>query len=181
MRDEGSVQEFTRDFCAAAGRGVPPAAAARGDGTGQATASRAVTGWSRDREAVMEATCVMVVDDEQIVCDRLRGHLEKQGFDVDTFTDSGLALQALEERRYHVVVTDLKMAGATGLDILHNVRRRNYPTQVIVITGYASLEVAREAEAVGAHRFICKPFELKELTAAVKSASRRARRGHGPG
>jgi len=125
-------------------------------------------------------TRVMVVDDEEIVCERLRGHLEKQGFAVDTFTDSGLALQALDESSYQVVVTDLKMAGATGLDILHNVRRRGQPTQVIVITGYASLEAAREAEAVGAHRFLCKPFELKELTAAVKSASKRARRGRGP-
>lgn len=128
----------------------------------------------------MDATRVMVVDDEQIVCDRLGEHLQKQGFAVDTFTDSGLALRALEESSYQVVVTDLKMAGATGLDILHNVRDRGQPTQVIVITGYASFEVAREAEAVGAHRFLCKPFALKELTAAVRSAAKRARRGRGP-
>jgi DNA-binding NtrC family response regulator len=119
----------------------------------------------------------MVVDDERIVCDRLGDHLNGQGFSVDTFTVSAEALRALEATRYHVVVTDLKMAGPTGLDILHNVRARGYPTQVIIITGYASMEAAREAETVGAHGFLCKPFELKHLTKLVKSASNRARRG----
>jgi DNA-binding NtrC family response regulator len=129
----------------------------------------------------MDPTNVMVVDDEQIVCDRLKGHLVRQGCLVDTFTDSGEALQALEGKRYHVVISDLKMAGPTGLDVLHNVRQRGYPTQVIIITGYASLEAAREAEAVGAYDFLCKPFELKDLTKLVKSAAKRARRGVGPG
>lgn len=128
----------------------------------------------------MDPTEVMVVDDEQMVCDRLRDHLEKQGFQVDTFTASKAALDALEHKRYHVVVTDLKMAGPTGLDVLQNVRQRGYPTQVIIITGYASMEAAREAEAVGAYDFLCKPFELKELTKLIKKAAKRAKRGVGP-
>jgi DNA-binding NtrC family response regulator len=125
----------------------------------------------------MDETRVMVVDDEQVVCDRLKEHLEKNGFRVTTFTDSRQALDALEGDRYHVVVTDLKMAGATGLDVLHNVRQRSQPTEVIIITGYGSMEAAREAEAVGAYDFVCKPFELKDLTKKVKKAARRARRG----
>ena len=129
----------------------------------------------------MDATSVLVVDDEQIVCDRLKDHLEGRGFLVDTFTESARALQALESRRYHVVVTDLKMAGPTGLDVLQNVRSRGYATQVIVITGYASMEAAREAEAVGAYDFLCKPFEMKDLVKRIKSAAKRAKRGAGPG
>jgi DNA-binding NtrC family response regulator len=124
----------------------------------------------------MDETRVMVVDDEQMVCDRLKEHLEKNDLQVTTFTDSRQALSALEENRYHVVVTDLKMAGATGLDVLHNVRQRGPATQVIIITGYASMEAAREAEVVGAYDFVCKPFELKALTKKVKKAARRARR-----
>jgi DNA-binding NtrC family response regulator len=124
----------------------------------------------------MDETRVMVVDDESIVCDRLRDHLEKDHFQVTTFTDSGEALAALDRSRYHVVVTDLKMAGATGLDVLHNIRERGHPTEVIIITGYASMEAAREAEAVGAYDFVCKPFELKDLSKKVKKAARRARR-----
>lgn len=128
----------------------------------------------------MDDTQVMIVDDEEIVCDRIKNHLEKSGYHVDTYTNSEKALEALEHKRFHVVVTDLKMAGPTGLDVLHNVRDRGYPTQVIIITGYASFEAAREAEAVGAFDFLCKPFELKELTKLVKHAAKRAKRGMGP-
>jgi DNA-binding NtrC family response regulator len=129
----------------------------------------------------MGDTQVMIVDDEEIVCERLKGHLEKNGFTVDTFTESGKALEALEKKRYHVVVTDLKMAGPSGLDVLHNIRDRGYPTQAIMISGYASFEAAREAEVVGAFDFLCKPFELKDLTKLVKKAAKRAKRGVGPG
>jgi DNA-binding NtrC family response regulator len=125
----------------------------------------------------MDETQVMVVDDEQLVCDRLKAHLEKNGFQVTAFTDSREALGALDEGRYDVVVTDLKMAGVTGLDVLHNVKQRGQSTQVIIITGYGSMEAAREAEAVGAYDFVCKPFELKELTKKVKRAARRTRHG----
>jgi DNA-binding NtrC family response regulator len=128
----------------------------------------------------MDETRVMVVDDEEIVCERLKDHLEKDGLHVTIFTDSRQALTALGQDRFHVVVTDLRMAGATGLDVLHNVRERGHATQVIIITGYGSMEAAREAEAVGAYDFICKPFELKELTKKVKRAAKRARRGVGP-
>ena len=127
----------------------------------------------------MDETRVMVVDDEAIVCDRLRDHLEKNDLRVTAFTDSREALAALEEGHFHVVVTDLKMAGATGLDVLHNIRQRGQPTQVIIITGYGSMEAAREAETVGAYDFVCKPFELKDLTKKVKRAAKRARRGVG--
>jgi DNA-binding NtrC family response regulator len=124
----------------------------------------------------MDDTHVLVVDDEEIVCDRLKNHLEKDGFRVETFTDSRRALAALEDERYDVIVTDFKMAGATGLDVLHNVRNRGYPAQVIIITGYASMEAAREAEAVGAFDFLCKPFELKTLSKLVKRAAKSAKR-----
>ncbi len=127
----------------------------------------------------MDRAQVMVVDDEEIVCDRLKGHLEKKGFQVEAFTDSEKALDALEGKTYHVLVTDLKMAGPSGLDMLHSVRNRGYPTQVIIITGYASIDGAREAEAVGAYDFLCKPFELKELTKLVKNAAKEARRVEG--
>ena len=122
----------------------------------------------------MNETQVMVVDDEEIVCDRLKNHLEKDGFIVETFTVSEEAIAALGGKRYHVVVTDLKMAGPSGLDVLHNVRKQGYSTQVIIMTGYASLEAAREAEAVGAFDFICKPFEMKELSKQIKNAAKRA-------
>jgi len=127
----------------------------------------------------MKDTQVMVVDDEAIVCDRLRDHLEQNGFAVDTFTESAKALESLGKKQYDVVVTDLKMAGATGLDVLYNVRDRGLPTQVIIITGYGSFEAAREAEAVGAYDFLTKPLSMKELTKKVKKAAKHAERSAG--
>ena len=124
----------------------------------------------------MEATRVMVIDDEPIVCDRLKGHLEKDGYRVETFVKSVEALAALKERTYDVVVTDLKMAGATGQDVLQTVRDCGFPTQVIMISAYASSDALRDAEAVGAYEFLCKPFELKTLSQKVKAAAKRARR-----
>jgi DNA-binding NtrC family response regulator len=119
---------------------------------------------------------IMVLDDESTVCERLRDFLEKQGMKVETFVDSTAAVARLAQKRFHVVVTDLKMKGPTGLDVLVAVRRDNLPTQVIVITGYRTLEATRAAECVGAFAFHDKPFHLEALGALVKKAAKRARK-----
>ena len=122
---------------------------------------------------------ILILDDEPIVGDRLKPALEKCGYEVETQTDSQAAIDQLAQTRYDVLITDLKMAGPSGLDVLHSIRQRGHPTQVIIITGYGSMEAAREAETVGAYDFVCKPFELKDLTKKVKKAAKRARRGVG--
>jgi len=128
----------------------------------------------------MKPTRIMVVDDEAIVCDRLRNPLEKIGYQVETYTDSDRALEALDKGFFDVVVTDLQMAGPTGLDVLQSVRNRGLSTQVIIITGYPSLDAEKEAQAVGAFDFITKPFQLKVLTKTVESAAVRARTRNRP-
>ncbi len=121
---------------------------------------------------------VMVLDDESIVCERLSGPLTEKGYSVETFTDSQNAIERLASKRFDVVVTDLKMKGATGLDLLHHLREHAPSTQVIIITGYASFEGALEAEYGGAFGFVTKPFKLKELVAMVGKAARKAARLH---
>lgn len=118
---------------------------------------------------------VLILDDEAIVCERLKDYLESS-FDVETFTDSRSALERLGEKRFDVVVTDLKMKGPTGLDVLSFVRNQSNSTQVIIITGYGSIEAFREAEYTGVYDFIQKPFDLKKMASLVKSASKKARR-----
>jgi DNA-binding NtrC family response regulator len=122
------------------------------------------------------ATEIMVLDDELTVCERLRDFLEHQGMKVETFADSHAAVERLAQKQFHVVVTDLKMKGPTGLDVLVAVRRQELPTQVIVITGYRTLEATRAAECVGAFAFIDKPFHLEELGDLVKKAAKRERK-----
>ena len=115
---------------------------------------------------------VMVLDDEPIVGDRLRPVLEKAGFGVEIFTDSAQAIARLGEKSFAVLITDMKMRGPSGMDVLRFVREHSPRTQVIVITGYATIETSHEASAWGAYRFIAKPFKLKELVKLVAEAAR---------
>jgi len=117
---------------------------------------------------------VLVLDDEAIVCERLKHQLEKSDFNVETFTESQQAIDRLTEKAFHVVVTDLKMEGPNGLDVLHFVRQHSRGTQVIIITGYASMEAAREADYTGVYDFIEKPFRLDKMAAMVKKAAKKA-------
>ena len=119
---------------------------------------------------------VLVLDDEPIVCERLKEHLEKKSFRVETFTESQAAIDSLGKGTFEVVVTDLKMKGPTGLDVLHYVREHSHGTQVIIITGFASMEAAREAEYGGVYDFIAKPFKLETMATLVKKAAKKARR-----
>jgi DNA-binding NtrC family response regulator len=118
---------------------------------------------------------VMVLDDEPTVCERLKDFFEKNGMKVETFTESSLAVERLAQQRFQVVVTDLKMKGPTGIDVLVAVKNRNLPTEVIVITGYRTMDATRAAECVGAYAFLDKPFHLEQLRDLVKKAAKKAR------
>jgi DNA-binding NtrC family response regulator len=117
---------------------------------------------------------VMVLDDEFTVCERLKDFLEKKGMKVETFVDSGTAVERLAHKRFHVVVTDLKMKGPTGIDVLVAVKSQNLPTQVIIVTGYRTIEATRAAECVGAYGFLDKPFHLDQLHSMIKKAAKKA-------
>lgn len=119
---------------------------------------------------------VMVLDDEPTVCERLKDFLEKSGMKVEAFTDSSTAVARLAHKRFHVVVTDLKMKAPTGIDVLVTVMSQKLPTQVIVITGYRTMDATRAAECVGAFAFLDKPFHLDELRDLVKKAANKARK-----
>jgi pyruvate,water dikinase len=123
-----------------------------------------------------ESVEVLVLDDEATVGERLKEFLETKQMKVEAFTDSATAVARLAQKRFAVVVTDLKMKGPTGLDVLATVRDRGLPTQVIIITGFRTIEAAREAECVGAFGFLDKPFHLDDLYQMVKKAAKKAGR-----
>ena len=85
-------------------------------------------------------------------------------------------MDRLAEKTFDVVVTDLKMEGPSGQDVLRFVRDRMEGTQVIMITAYASAEAARAADYTGVYEFILKPFQLDEMGKLVKKAAKKARR-----
>jgi len=124
----------------------------------------------------MNKTTVCILDDEVIVGDRLQPELEDEGYEVETFTDSSKALKRVQEKCFDVVVTDLKMEGIDGMAFLEKVKERCPQSEVIVITGYATMEVFRESFVKGAYEFIAKPFRLSEIRDAVKKAKKKVRR-----
>ncbi len=114
---------------------------------------------------------VMILDDEPIVGKRLKPALEKSGFTVECFEDPVLALARLEEKEFDIVVTDLRMEGIDGIQILEHVMAHCDRTRVVLITGYATVEVAREALVKGAFDFISKPFKPRDLRAVINKAA----------
>jgi len=106
---------------------------------------------------------ILILDDEPIVGDRLKPALEKRGHRVETFTCSQTAIDRLTQKHFDILVTDLKMKGPSGLDVLRFVREHSPTTRVIVITGYATVEQAKESLRGGALEFIAKPFRISRL------------------
>ena len=110
---------------------------------------------------------LLVVDDESIVGKRLKQVFSKIGFEVETYTDAASAMAAMAEKPFDIVVTDLKMEGMDGMEVLKRVREMNPRTQVIIITGYASPATAELAEQQGVFEFLAKPFRLDELKQVI--------------
>ena len=120
---------------------------------------------------------ICVVDDEQIVCERIKPILEKSGFVVETFTESASALKRLSETAFHILITDIKMGQPDGLELLRYTRSHAPSTRVIIITGFATAESAREAMKSGAVDFIAKPFRLSHLTDLVMNLAKEIQGG----
>ncbi|MEW5733934.1 MAG: response regulator [Thermodesulfobacteriota bacterium] len=111
----------------------------------------------------MSKAKVAVLDDEPIVCERLREALEKIGYEVETFSESQAAVDRLAVERFDVLVTDLKMRKPDGLEVLNFVKRNSPSTKVVIITGFATVNTATEAMKSGAVDFIAKPFKISQL------------------
>jgi DNA-binding NtrC family response regulator len=120
-------------------------------------------------------TQVIILDDEPIVCKRLKPGLEKVGYEVEAFTHSVDAMERIKEKEFDIVITDLKMEGFDGMQFLTEVKRRYQTTEVIVITGFATMETAKESFQKGVFDFIAKPFKMGEIQEIVKKAEMKVR------
>ena len=113
---------------------------------------------------------IMVIDDEKIVGDMAKLSLEQEGYVVETFLNAEPALKRLQEEKFDVVVTDYKMKGIDGMEVLKTVKDLYPATQVIMITAFANLDAAIEALRRDVHDFFPKPVKIKELKASIKRA-----------
>jgi DNA-binding NtrC family response regulator len=111
---------------------------------------------------------LMVVDDEEDICSALEFLLRNEGYAVDTASGGEGALQLLEKKDYDLVLTDVKMDGMSGVELLEHVKSINQTVPVMVMTAYASVEGAVEAMKKGASDYIVKPFINEEVKITVR-------------
>jgi DNA-binding NtrC family response regulator len=116
-------------------------------------------------------TQILILDDEPIVCKRLHPALEKAGYEVEAFTRSTEAMERVKTKEFDIVITDLKMEGVDGMTFLTAVKERSPTTEVIVITGFATMETAKQSYQKGVFDFVAKPFKLGEIQEVVRKAA----------
>ncbi|MFH1216636.1 MAG: endopeptidase La [Pseudomonadota bacterium] len=113
---------------------------------------------------------VLLVDDDEIARANMKHVLTKDGYVVDTAASGAEALEELQKKRFDLVVTDLKMPGVDGMEVLEKVKARHPQTEVIIVTGYATTPTAVEAMKKGSFHFLSKPLQLDELRTTLKGA-----------
>lgn len=118
---------------------------------------------------------ILIVDDEQIALRNLEHVMQKEGYTVVGTHRGPNALKLIEEQWFDVVLTDLKMEKVDGMQILKKCKDLYPDTEVIMITGYASIQSAINAIKKGAYDYISKPFKLDEVRKVVKEAIEKVR------
>lgn len=118
----------------------------------------------------MTDTRVLIVDDEAVQRESLGGYLVKQGYDVVLAADGETALKILRETIVDVMITDFRMPGLDGLELLARAREFNPLLEVLIVTAYGSIADAVEAMRQGAAGYLTKPIDLDELEVQVQRA-----------
>ena len=110
---------------------------------------------------------VMVIDDEKIVGQMVKASMEQDGYIVESFLNAKPALDRLKEEDFAVVITDLKMKGIDGMEVLRIIKTEYPHIKVIMITAFASLDSAVEAMRGSVDAFFAKPVKINNLKACV--------------
>ncbi|RPI19120.1 MAG: response regulator [Ignavibacteriae bacterium] len=113
---------------------------------------------------------ILVVDDEATVCSSIQKILTKRGYSVDNSLNADDAILKIKNNKFDLVITDLMMPGTDGMELLQIIKQHYPELDVIVITGYASIDTAVKATKLGAMDYLPKPFTPEELTEITKRA-----------
>jgi PAS domain S-box-containing protein len=111
---------------------------------------------------------ILVVDDSKPICDILTLVLEDEGYVITTAYDGFEAIDEIETGQFDLAIVDVNLPGIDGIDVLKKIKQANTETEVVIISGYASLDSAVEAVRAGAYDYIIKPFNVKSITEVVK-------------
>jgi len=113
---------------------------------------------------------ILVMEDDVSVAKGLEMVLNEEGYDVFLAGTGHLALEAFKQKRYDLLVADLRLPDMDGMEVIRRVKAERPDTGVVVITGYGTAEIAVEAMKKGAHDFLPKPFTEEQIKAAVDDA-----------
>jgi DNA-binding NtrC family response regulator len=113
---------------------------------------------------------ILVVDDEQGLCAGIQEALRREGYLVDATTEPATAAKLAHERLYNLIISDLKMPGLGGLELMAQVRAHNRDTLFILMTAYGTVETAVEAMKQGAYDYLPKPLDMKRLRLLVQKS-----------
>ena len=116
---------------------------------------------------------ILVVDDEPLMREFLETTLKRNSYDVLTCPNGMDAIKELQKRNFDLVLTDMKMPGIGGIEVLEEVKRVSPETEVIVMTAYGTVETAVEAMKKGAYDYIMKPFTPDQIEHLIKMAEER--------
>jgi DNA-binding NtrC family response regulator len=138
-----------------------------------ARASRIAPAPAKEKESDPNKQRILIAEDNEDTRRTLKSMLELAlKVNVDTVSDGAQALEALIERPYSVVITDLKMPRVSGMQLIEEVNKRHLPVTVIVTTGFGSIDEAVKAMQLGAYEFLTKPTNPEHLVLLVRRALR---------
>jgi len=119
---------------------------------------------------------ILIVDDDKMLCEMLEDMLTQEATIRVVSVNSGLdAIEKIRGKNFDLILTDLMMPGANGIEVLRIAKEIDEDVHVIIITGFASLETAMEAIRKGAYDYITKPFKLDEIKIVVQNACEKIR------
>jgi DNA-binding response OmpR family regulator len=113
---------------------------------------------------------ILFVDDDAELRAIVREQLTNSGYDVDEAEDGSVAMEKVQRAAYRVLLLDITMPGASGLDVLKFVKQRTPDCHVIMLTGVVGLSVAIESLKLGADDYITKPYNLDYLLSSIRRA-----------
>ncbi len=118
----------------------------------------------------MKLERILVADDDAVIREGLRRVLSSEGYEVETVSNGRAALDRLQDESFKLLITDLKMPGMSGLEVLQAIRGCQPELPVVLITGYAAIDNAVEAMKHGATDYLAKPFGNEEIIDKVRNA-----------
>jgi DNA-binding NtrC family response regulator len=119
----------------------------------------------------MSRARILAIDDEKNIRHLIKNELTLEGLEVTTAKSGEEGLRLFKEKRFDVVLLDIRLPKMTGIEVLRNLKQKSPHTEVIMITGYGDIQTAVESMKLGARDYITKPFKLSELLAIVNEVA----------